>query len=406
VSAAVVVDHVSKRFRLYHERNNTLKATVMRRGRARYEEFWALSDVSLEVPTGSTFGLIGENGSGKSTLLKCMARILRPDKGTTEVRGKTSALLEVGAGFHPELSGRDNVYLNGSILGLSKKELDAKFSEIVEFAGLERFIDTPVKNYSSGMYVRLGFSVAINVNPDVLLIDEILAVGDESFQRRCGEKLADLRNEGKTIVVVSHALGTMRTLCDSIAWLEHGVLKDVGAAATVIDEYVTVAHEDRTDDGDGGTRWGSGEGRIETVELLGPHGEATHSVRTGDRVTIRMHYTTSEPIDLPVFGVGIFSLAGVLLAGPNSREVEVVPDRIDGSGVVEMVIPNLPLLTGTYELSVSMYDYSCQHPFDHRHRTARFDVEPGEPHLEHGLVSLGGEWSVDGLATPRRTLSQ
>jgi ABC-2 type transport system ATP-binding protein len=181
----ITVDHVSKRFRLYHERNQSLKASVLRGGRARFEEFWALDDVSFEVPEGSTFGLIGENGSGKSTLLKCIARILRPDKGSISARGKLSALLELGAGFHPELSGRENVYLNGSILGLSKKQLDERFDEIVAFAGIEHFIDTPVKNYSSGMYVRLGFSVAINVDPDLLLIDEVLAVGDAEFQRKC-----------------------------------------------------------------------------------------------------------------------------------------------------------------------------------------------------------------------------
>ncbi len=394
--AAVVVDHVSKRFRLYHERNDSLKVAIMRRARSRYEEFWALNDVSLDVPTGMTYGLIGENGSGKSTLLKCMARILRPDKGATSVVGKVSALLEVGAGFHPELSGRDNVYLNGSILGLSKKELDAKFDEIVDFAGLERFIDTPVKNYSSGMYVRLGFSVAINVNPDVLLIDEVLAVGDENFQRKCGEKLADLRNAGKTIVVVSHALGTMRTLCDKIAWLEHGELKAIGPAAEVIDQYVAVAHTDRTDDGDGGTRWGSGQGLIDKIEIVNARGEATHTVHTGEHVTFRLHYSTTEPIPRPVFGIALFTLAGVMLAGPNTREVELIPDKIDGRGTVDVVIPNLSLLPGTYELSGSLYDYSCQHPYDHRHRAARFDVERGTPHSDHGVVSLGAEWSVDG----------
>ncbi|MGH8890340.1 MAG: ABC transporter ATP-binding protein, partial [Acidothermaceae bacterium] len=217
---AVRVDNVSKRFRLYHERNQSLKAAMMRGGRANYDEFWALKDVSLEVPTGTTFGLIGQNGSGKSTLLKCMAKILRPDQGSISVHGKVSALLELGAGFHQELSGRENVYLNGSILGLSKKQIDAKFDEIVDFAGLEKFIDTPVKNYSSGMYVRLGFSVAINVDPDVLLVDEVLAVGDENFQRKCSEKFADLRASGKTIVLVSHGLDTVRTMCERAAWLE------------------------------------------------------------------------------------------------------------------------------------------------------------------------------------------
>jgi ABC-2 type transport system ATP-binding protein len=397
---AVLAENVSKRFRLYHERNDSLKVALMRRGRAKYEEFWALKDVSLEVPTGSTFGLIGENGSGKSTLLKCMAKILRPDKGRTAVVGKTSALLEVGAGFHPELSGRDNVYLNGSILGLSKKELDAKFDGIVEFAGLERFIDTPVKNYSSGMYVRLGFSVAINVDPDVLLVDEILAVGDENFQRKCSEKFADLHSQGKTIVVVSHALATVRNLCDHVALLEHGVLKAVGPAGQVIDDYMADAHVARHDDGTGGSRWGSGEGRIDKVEIIGRDGAPTQSVRTGDRIIIRLHYSTSEPIERPVFGIGIETLNGVALAGPNTRDVDVVPEKINGTGVVEMAIERLMLLPGTYDIQVGLYDYSAVHPFDHRMHALRFDVEPGRPHQQHGVVALDGTWTIDGQ-TPR-----
>ena len=396
IPPAVVVDHVSKRFRLYHEKNDSLKATIMRRGRARYEEFWALDDVSLEVPTGTTYGLIGENGSGKSTLLKCMARILRPDKGTTSTVGKVSALLEVGAGFHPELSGRDNVYLNGSILGLSKKELDAKFDGIVEFAGLERFIDTPVKNYSSGMYVRLGFSVAINVDPDVLLIDEVLAVGDENFQRKCNEKLTALKESGKTIVVVSHALGSLRTMCDTIAWLEHGKLKDIGPSADVIDEYVSKSHADTTTDAAGNTRWGSGEGRIHRIEMLdSKSGKPVETLRTGDPLTVRLHYKTESRIDKPVFGVGFFSIAGVFLAGPNTREIELVPDYIDGEGYVDFNVPYFPLLEGVYDLSVSIYDYSCQHPYDHCHKAQRFKVEAGEPHLIHGLVSMNANWTMD-----------
>jgi len=207
VTSVITVEEVSKRFRLYHERNQSLKIWMMRGRRATFEEFWALRDVSLEIEEGKTFGLIGENGSGKSTLLKCIAKILRPDSGRISVTGKVSALLELGAGFHPELSGRENIYLNGSILGLGKRDLDRIFDDIVGFAGLERFIDTPVKNYSSGMYIRLGFSVAINVDTDILLIDEILAVGDEQFQRKCNEKFAELKDQGKTVVIVSHALG-------------------------------------------------------------------------------------------------------------------------------------------------------------------------------------------------------
>jgi ABC-type polysaccharide/polyol phosphate transport system ATPase subunit len=235
---AVSAQNVSKRFRIYHERNQSIKQMVLRRSRGVYEEFWALKDVSLEIPQASSYGLIGENGSGKSTLLKCMAKILVPDEGTVTTVGSISALLELGAGFHPELSGRENVFLNGAILGISSKELNRKFDEIVAFSGIERFIDTPVKNYSSGMYVRLGFSIAINVSPDVLLVDEVLAVGDAEFQMRCSQKFQELRSSGCTIVVVSHSMDMIRELCDSAAWLEHGELRVAGPAKQVIGAYM------------------------------------------------------------------------------------------------------------------------------------------------------------------------
>ena len=220
MSAAVEVDGVWKNFRLYHERNQSLKASILRGRRARYQEFWALKGVSFEVPAGSTFGVIGSNGSGKSTLLKCLAGILVPDKGRVSHVGRLSALLELGAGFHPELSGRENVFLNGAILGLSKKEIEVRFDDIVDFAGLEQFIDTPVKNYSSGMFVRLGFAVAAHVEPDVLLIDEVLSVGDESFQRKSAERIDQFRRDGRTIVFVSHGLGQVQQLCRTVAWID------------------------------------------------------------------------------------------------------------------------------------------------------------------------------------------
>ncbi|MGA0789524.1 MAG: ABC transporter ATP-binding protein, partial [Ilumatobacteraceae bacterium] len=221
---AVAVHDLWKSFRLYHERNQFLKAAILRGRRARYEEFWALKDVSFEVPVGTTFGVIGSNGSGKSTLLKCLAGILVPERGSVEISGRISALLELGAGFHPELSGRENVFLNGAILGLSKKEIAARFDSIVDFAGLEDFIDTPVKNYSSGMFVRLGFAVAAHVEPEVLLVDEVLSVGDEAFQRKSAEKIEQFRREGRTIVFVSHGLGQVEQLCETVAWIDHGDL--------------------------------------------------------------------------------------------------------------------------------------------------------------------------------------
>lgn len=392
--AAVIVDDVSKRYRLYHERNQSLKASLMRRRRIDFEEFWALKNVSLEVERGTSYGLIGENGSGKSTLLKCMARILRPESGRIDVDGKVSALLELGAGFHPELSGRENVFLNGSILGLSRKELDRKFDEIVEFAGLERFIDTPVKNYSSGMYVRLGFSVAINVDPDVLLVDEVLAVGDEQFQRRCAEKFADLQDEGKTIIIVTHSLDSVRNMCDRVAWLEHGEVKDEGPPARVIDGYVDTSHEARAGDTEQEARWGSGGATIEKIEILDATGQPTTRVHTGEAMTIRFHLHATTPVRGPVLSLGITRLDGVRVTEPNTRDGGCKIDYLKGKGSFSLHIEPLMLLPGTYDISASLFDHTCVRELDARQRVLRFDVEPGTPREPStGLVSLGGRWS-------------
>jgi lipopolysaccharide transport system ATP-binding protein len=239
---AVHVNDVSKKFRLYHERNMTIKSAIMRGRTSVHEDFWALNDVEFDVPQGSTFGLIGSNGSGKSTLLKCLAKIYWPDKGSITHNGKMAALLEVGSGFHHELSGRENIYLNGSILGMSKKEIDGKYDEIVEFSGVERFIDQPVKNYSSGMYVRLGFSIAIHVEPDILVVDEVLAVGDAEFQEKCFGKFRDFKRDGRTVILVSHAMTTVSDMCDQAAWLNQGTLMAVGPVKETVKAYTDSLH--------------------------------------------------------------------------------------------------------------------------------------------------------------------
>jgi ABC-type polysaccharide/polyol phosphate transport system ATPase subunit len=396
VSEPVVrAEGVWKRFRLYHERNQSLKAAVMRRGRAKYEDFWALKDVSFEVRPGTTFALVGHNGSGKSTMLKCLARILQCDKGSTSIDGKMSALLELGAGFHPELSGRENVYLNGSILGLSKKQIDKRFDDIVGFAGLERFIDTPVKNYSSGMYVRLGFSVAINVDPDVLLIDEVLAVGDEEFQRKCLERVADLREAGKTIVVVTHSMMTVRSLCDEAVWLENGEMKEYGDANEVADAYLGKVQVDKQaeEEADPESKWS--KVRITRLELLDARGAPTHQVQTGEAVTFRLHYEAEEPVRNPVFSFSVFTPGGVLVTGPNTLEAKVSVDKIEGAGVVDMQVDRLLLLLGDYDLSAECVNDTVTHSYDRRHRDLRFVVRPGEPHETYGgLVSLDGRWTI------------
>ena len=234
---AVRVNDVSKRFRLYHERNQTLKSAILRGKTSKHEDFWALRDISFDVIEGHTHGLIGSNGSGKSTLLKCLAKIYWPTSGSIEYRGRMASLLEVGSGFHLELSGRENIYLNGSILGMSKKEIDSKFDEIVDFSGVERFLDQPVKNYSSGMYVRLGFSIAINVDPDILVVDEVLSVGDEEFQRKSFQKFLEFKRRGKTVILVTHTMPVVEDICDTVTWINKGEMMQTGPAIDVVNKY-------------------------------------------------------------------------------------------------------------------------------------------------------------------------
>ncbi|HEX21443.1 MAG TPA: ABC transporter ATP-binding protein, partial [Actinobacteria bacterium] len=287
---AVTAQGIWKEFRVYHEKNQSIKEIFIKRKRAEYETFWALKDVSFAVKQGITFGLIGENGSGKSTMLKILAKILRANQGTVEIKGKVSALLELGTGFHPELTGRENVFLNGSILGLSRKEISKRFNDIVAFSELEQFIDSPVKTYSSGMYVRLGFAVATNVDPDVLLIDEILAVGDEAFQRKSLDKLYELKKQKKTIIVVSHALSSIAEICDEAIWLDKGEIKAAGKARKVVATYlreVNRKEEERSDNEDEerlatpGSRRGSGELQIKSVKLLDGRGKERSIFKTG-----------------------------------------------------------------------------------------------------------------------------
>jgi ABC-2 type transport system ATP-binding protein len=389
----VVVENVSKKYRLYRERNNSLKIAIMRGGRAKVDMFWALQDVSFEVYEGSTTGLIGENGSGKSTMLKCLARILRPDTGSVSVTGKMSALLELGAGFHPELSGRENVFLNGAILGLKQKELAAKFDDIVDFAGIGQYIDEPVKNYSSGMYVRLGFSVAINVEPDILLVDEVLAVGDEAFQRKCLERFADLKNSGKTVIIVSHSMGSVINMCDHVIWFKKGRKMADGDPRQVVEAYtgsITLSEHRPTETGD---RWGSGEARIERVTLLDRSGGQTTRVGSGEPLTVRLWYATSQPVERPVFSVSLQTLQGVVISNPTTREGGEVPEKLDGSGWVDLVIEHFPILPGTYDITASLTDFTLAHPYDVRRNVLRMDVDRKGPVETNGILSLGGHWA-------------
>ena len=382
----IEVNEVAKRFRLVHSRNRTLKATVFNGfRRTEYEEFWALDDVSFDIPQGSTFGLIGHNGSGKSTLLKCLARIYQPDRGTIRTTGVVSALLELGAGFHPELSGRENVYLNASILGLSRRDVDARFDDIVDFAGLGQFIESPVKNYSSGMFVRLGFAVAINVEPDILLVDEVLAVGDEEFQQRCLSKFADLRASGRTIVIVSHGLEAVRNLCDRAALLDHGHLVGVGPAGQIVDQYLDAVRNAR-DAGPQSARVGGNGWEIGDVEVIGPENRPVQEIHSGEATVFRLGFSVGRPGEV-VVELDVHRNDGAHVAGPRHRFTAL--ERRDFE--LELSVPALPLVAGTYDVSVRVLDGSDVERAVGR-RLAQFDIIDNRSDYFGGVLSLHGSW--------------
>ncbi len=404
MTPAVEVENVSKSFRLFQEKNSTLKAAVMRGRRSRYEDFLALDDVSFDVPEGTTFALIGENGSGKSTLLKCLARILRPDSGTVATHGKVSALLELGAGFHAELSGRENIHLNGSILGLSRRDIDNRFDEIVEFAGgdVPRFIDNPVKNYSSGMFVRLGFAIAINVEPDILLVDEILAVGDEDFQRKCMTKFAEFHKAGRTVVVVSHALDTLRNLCDDAAWFEHGKIRELGAVGKVADAYLdSVAERRSSQHSQAITTGGSRGGLVRSVHLLGPDGQPATTIRTGEPAHFRVAINCGTTGEAEVLRLDIEETDGTLASRVTTRDTAVAIDELRGVHTIDYTMPRVLLAPGEYTLSAALMQQDGKSEWERIADIARFEVVPGATPHRGGYMLPGGDWSVaTELTTP------
>ena len=395
-NSAVSIDGLWKYFRLYHEKNQYLKSTMLNGRRSRFDEFWALKDISFEIPEGSTFGIIGSNGSGKSTLLKCLAGILTPDKGTLKVNGRISALLELGAGFHPDLTGRENVFLNGAILGMTNKEIENNFDDIIEFAGLGQFIDTPVKNYSSGMVVRLGFAIATNVDPEILIIDEVLAVGDASFQQRCFEKIESFRKDGKTIILVSHGLSQITQLCTTAAWLERGSLRMLGSSYEVVSEYTGVSHEARpkVDSEEIGERWGTGEADITSVQLLNRQNQEVVDFETNKPAIIRISYSCPIPIKDAVFGIRITHLHGTVMWGSNTKRRGIVIPILTGTGYIDLEIESLPLLEGTYDMTVAFSDMSEIHEYDHWERRTRFNVNQ-HGIFDEGLVAVNSHWRFD-----------
>ena len=368
---AIEVADVSKRFRVYRDKPTSLKQRVLS-SRSRAEDFWALRDIALDVGEGSTFGLIGHNGSGKTTLLKCVAGILRPTSGTIRQRGRLAALLELGAGFHPELTGRENVYLNASFLGLSRKQTDAAFDDIVAFAELETFIDNEVKFYSSGMLVRLGFAVAVHVDPDVLLIDEVLAVGDEAFQAKCLDRIRAFQREGRTIVLVTHALDTVIEICDRAAMLHHGELHAIGMPADVVREmrYVLLGVTDPNFVPEEGTR----EAEIAEVQIVRPNGSSEGAILRGDPLTIVIDVRQNEPLDdLDVDFAVLDGATNHAVLDARTSRAGLDLGRFDKKRV-RFRIEGFPYEPGKYWVTVGLSDRSTGHLYHVQTQRYLFEV--------------------------------
>ena len=393
-SNAITVEGLGKKFRLMQDRNWTLKATLLAGHRTRYEEFWALRDVSFEIPTGETFGIVGGNGSGKSTLLKVLAGILRADEGSAVARGRLSALLELGAGFHPELTGRENVYLNGSILGFTSREIRNLFDDIVEFAELEQFIDEPVRNYSSGMYMRLGFSVAIHVEPEILLVDEILAVGDLTFQKRCLDRFARLRDEGRTIVVVSHDLDMIGRLCDSSVWINKGELASVGSSSSVLEDFIS--HDENSDmsmsDQSHQLRL-KPDDLVKSLDLVDINGQSMSSTASGQPALIRVRYDADGAGEPVTVALGLYRADGTHVSSINSGAATSAGND-EGIIEVDYEMPSLPVQPGTYEISIALHSRDMTKVFERHTHLFRFEVDPVAGSHQTGLVALGGNWSA------------
>ena len=367
---AIEVAGVSKRFRLYREKPMTFKARVLA-GRIKAEDFWALRDVTFDVAEGESLALIGHNGSGKSTLLKVIAGILRPTEGSVRQRGRIAALLELGAGFHMELTGRENVYLNSAFLGLSRKETDAVYDDVVAFAELEEFLETAVKFYSSGMLVRLGFAVAVHVDPEILLIDEVLAVGDEAFQARCLERVRWFQKEGRTIVLVSHALDLVRQLCDQAVMLDHGKVHAIGAPDDVVREMrMTILHRDLAYAHDEGTK----EIEIAEAQLMRDGVPLDGSLRPGETLSLQVDLVVHEPVDDPVVSFALHDGTNNFMFGGDTAREQLSLGRLDAPRRVRFDLGPLPFTGGKYWVTLGVHSRDNQRVYHVQDQRYSFDV--------------------------------
>jgi len=414
---AIALDNVSKNYRLWGKRSQfaTLKSALLKRDLKLSPEasIGALKNVSFAVDRGEAFGIIGRNGSGKSTLLKLISGILKPTIGKVTVNGRIAALIELGAGFHPEITGRENIYINGIMLGLSRREIEQRFDKIVEFSGISEFLDQPVKTYSSGMYVRLGFAVAVHVDPDILLIDEVLSVGDEEFSARCISKIQEMKYRGVTLVFVTHQLGQVRDLCDRALWLDHGEGLSIGDPVRVVDAYlqnvasgvgqavmpvpaeqtgVSVPQKDPLEE----ERWGSGEIILRSVVLTDDQGRDLVALGAGTPVTIEMDVDVRVPQEDFVFGIGIYHADGSCVYGTNTELEGYAPRMLDRPGRVRFVMPSLDLVAGTYRIDAAVHTKNGR-AFDYRRGALRFVV--GSRVHDIGVYRPQHEWRFDGGIT-------
>ena len=435
IENAIEVKNVRKKFKIFYDKGTDLKDRILFRNRSHYEDRWVLKGISFNVKKGEAIGLVGHNGCGKSTTLKLLTRILYPDEGSIEMSGRVSSLIELGAGFHPDMSGRENIYINAAIFGLTKKEIDRRVASIIEFSELEEFIDNPVRTYSSGMYMRLAFSVAINVDADILLIDEILAVGDANFQKKCFDKLREIKSEGTTIVIVSHALGQIEQICETSYWIDEGLIRESGTPKTVHDHYLksmelkrieqlekthNSEEEERekqqaeNDAGEGGekshaeaplpafcdksaVRMGEGQAVFTDVKMLGSDGEKKYIFDTEDEMTIRMDYKARKQGLRGNFGFGIFREDSLHCYGTNVsiESDDFVP--LKDTGTVTVKVQN-SLLPGKYFLDVAVHSDDGI-IFDDIRRVCSFVVTSGK--FDIGVCRLNTEWNADGKILTR-----
>jgi ABC-type polysaccharide/polyol phosphate transport system ATPase subunit len=382
---ALRIDRVSKKYRLRHgwymsvrDELSRLVRRALLRNQGEPNDFWALRDVSFEIKRGETIGLVGPNGAGKSTILKILSRVTVPTRGSFAVNGKVGALIEIGAGFHPDLTGRENVYLNGAIMGMRKREIDTKFDQIVEFAEVEAFIDTPLKYYSSGMMVRLGFAVAAHIEPEILLVDEVLAVGDTAFQAKCLNKIAELKEQDKTIILVSHTMPSILQHSTRVLWVDHGKVQAFGDPDETVEQYLHAVQANATTNSMSEVEarpMADSPIRISSVALLNAEGQPAHSIAYGRPASVEIAYTVTGPVQGPVAAVTFHDVNGYPLGSVTSRLDGVELDVSAGCGVIRLVLSPVLFTRGSYGLTVAIHDSRIQRYFDLKARAASFLVD-------------------------------